>query len=256
MKILSTITPVFQPLVDCWLAPSLRRLGKLDDLAVIIDRSSEAQGTGDFRSAGFDRHIFNKLELVAAWAKRETDPFLVTDADVIYLQPFEDTALRLLADKDLLFARELVGRGDSYNIGQIVVRPSPQVAGFFWRMATDLRDHSAGARFRRDQPANQEHLNVEIARTTLRHGSLPETFAHTEIWEHLGSNRNARIISYHATKTLPAPGLSSLEQKHRRLAEVAQACGVSLRPVGGGTLLIRVRRRLARIAALLGGRRV
>ncbi len=81
MKILTTITPAVESLVERWLAPSLDRLGELQDLVIVTDDDARSQGNGGFRSAGFDHHVANKLALVATWAERETAPFLVTDAE-------------------------------------------------------------------------------------------------------------------------------------------------------------------------------
>ncbi len=228
MKVLTTITPRFRSLVDRWLAPSLRRLGHAADLEVHVDRSRRSRGSGDFRTPGFDQHVFNKLTLIAAWAGRETEPFLVTDADVIYLRPFAPVVGELMEGTDLLLAREYPGRTDVYNIGQMVLRPGPEVARFFERVAADLRG-GAGSAFNEVQSANQEHLNEVLRASALRHGALPETFANTGLWGHLGPDRHRTVVSYHATETFPVPGRTSLEQKHERLAGVAHECGVELR---------------------------
>jgi hypothetical protein len=230
MKILTTITPAVESLVERWLAPSLDRLGELQNLVIVTDHDARSQGNGDFRTAGFDHHVANKLALVATWAERETAPFLATDADIIYLRPFTPMILELLDGHDMLLARELVDRSDHYNIGQMVVRPSASVAAFLRHVVDDLRQGDLRGRFRGDQPANQDRFNDELKRTTLRHRALPETFAHTEILKQLDPAGYAELVSYHATETFPAPGLSSLEQKHRRLADVAAGCGIELRP--------------------------
>lgn len=229
MKILTTVTPAFVSLTERWLAPSLDRLGELQNLVVVTDHAGRSQGSGDFRTRGFDHHVANKLELVATWAGRETAPFLVTDADIIYLRPFTPMILDLLDGHDMLLARELVDRGDHYNIGQIVIRPSAEVVAFLRHVVEGLRQGDLRERFRGDQPANQDHFNIELKKTTLRHRALPETFAHTELLKRLDPGEYADLISYHATDTFPAPGLTSLEQKHRRLAEVVSGCGIELR---------------------------
>ncbi len=200
-----------------------RRTGLDDDLEVVVDRSWRARGNGDFRTPGFDQHVFNKLNRIARWAEREPGPFLVTDVDVIYVRPFAAVVLDLLDGKDLLLAPEFPGRVDQYNIGQMVIRPSRHTADFFRRVADDLRRGLAddgGAQ----RAANQDYLDRALRATTLRHGALPETFANTGIWETLDADRRNRIHAYHATKTLPSPGRTSLEQKHERLSEVARAC--------------------------------
>lgn len=236
IRILSTVTPPFCPLVERWLRPSLHRLGHADDLEVVIDRSPQAHGSGDFRTPGFDQHVFNKLDCIADWAESEPEPFLVTDADIIYVRPFAAVVLDLLDGKDLLLAREYPDRVDQYNIGQMVVRPSPDTARFFRRLAGDLRGGAGDARgvrrilnrFRPRRAANQNHLDRELRASTLRHGPLPETFVNTGIWETLEPDRRQQIAAYHATKTLPSPGRTSLEQKHERLAAVARECGLEI----------------------------
>jgi hypothetical protein len=166
----------------------------------------------------------------------------VTDVDVIYLRPFAPVALPLLEGNDLLLARELVGRDDHYNIGQMVIRPSPAVADFFLRMAHEL---SGGAvdHYGDHQPANQDHINEELRSGQLRHAALPETVANTALWDHLGPDRSECVVSYHATETLPTPKRTSLDQKQERLANVSMECDVDLGPWrGGGRWRSRLRR--------------
>lgn len=226
LDVLSTITPAYQRLLEDWTLPSLRRL-QWGHVRVVVDRSTRAQGNADFRTPGFDQHVFNKLRLIGEWAGRRRRPFLVTDADVIYLRPFAPVALPLLEDRDLLLAREIVGREDHYNIGQMVIKPSPVVAEFFLRMAHELASGAAD-HHGRQQPANQDHINEALRTGDLRHAALPETVANTALWDHLGPDRSERVISYHATDTLPTPERTSLDQKEERLANVCMECGIDL----------------------------
>lgn len=226
MLIFSTITPRFRSLVDNWLAPSLERLGMLDRLVVLVDHADTARGNGNFRSAGFDAHVVNKLQFIADRADSGNAPFLVTDADIVYLRPCDELLAGLLDGKDILLAREYPDDAVHYNIGQMVIRPSLEVAGFFRRMAADLRDGQAQARYRRDQPANQDYINVELSGSVLRHAPLPETFANTGLLRHLGDQAVAGFHSYHATETFPEAGVTSLEKKHRQLAGIVSRSGV------------------------------
>lgn len=227
MKMLVTITPAVRSLVDDWLAPSLRLLDPAPTLVTVVDRSLRARGNGDFRTRGFGQHIFTKFRLIARWARKEREPFFVSDADIIYLRPFEQAAQALIAEHDIVLSREIPGRDDYYNIGQMVVRPSPEVAAFFRRMADEL---SAGAigDYGAQQPANQDHVNAALQTSGLRHTALPVTFANAAHWDELGPDRRDRVISYHATGTFPQPGRTSLEQKHERLRVVSVECDVAL----------------------------
>ena len=226
LDVLSTVTPAYQPLLDDWMLPSLRRL-RWRRVYVVVDRTSRARGNADFRTPGFDQQVFNKLRLVGQWATRRRHPFLVTDADVIYLRPFAPVALPLLEGKDLLLAREIVDRDDHYNIGQMLINPSRAVGDFFLRMAHEL---SSGAvhQYGEQQPANQDHINEALRASGLRHAALPETVANTALWDHFGPDRSERVVSYHATDTLPTPERSSLEWKQERLANVSALCDVDL----------------------------
>src|SRR5690606_35136856 len=132
---------------------------------------------GNFRTPGFDAHVVNKLAFIADRAEPGNAPFLVTDADIVYLRPFDELLAGLLDGKDILLAREYPDDAEHYNIGQMVVRPSVEAAGFFRRMAADLRGGQPQARYRRHQPANQDYINEELRRSGLRHAPLPETFA-------------------------------------------------------------------------------
>lgn len=225
MLIYSTVTPPFESLVERWLAPSLSRLGLLDALVVVVDHADVARGNGDFRSPGFDGHVVNKLERVAGWAREGEEPFLVTDCDVIYLNPFVALTEGLLAGKDLLLAREYPGDDETYNIGQMVIRPSEAVADFFERIAAELRDGQVQRRYRDNEPANQEYVNAELRGSALRHAPLPPSFANTGLVRRWSEADMAQLHSYHATDTLPEPGVTSLEKKHARLAEIAALSG-------------------------------
>lgn len=228
LDVLTTITPAYQQLLDDWTLPSLRRL-RNGHVRVVVDRSRRAEGNADFRTPGFDQHVFNKLRLIGAWAGRRSRPFLVTDADVVYLRPFAPVALPLLEGKDLLLARESVGRDDHYNIGQMVIRPSRAVSDFFLRMAHELSS-GAVAEYGEQQPANQDHINEALRGGDLQHAALPETVANTALWDHLGPDRSQRVVSYHATDTLPTPDRTSLEWKRERLTNVCTECDVDLDP--------------------------
>lgn len=225
MLIFSTVTPRFRSLVENWLAPSLGWLGMLDRLVVIVDHSDAARGNGDFRTSGFDAHVVNKLAFIADRAEPGNAPFLVTDADIVYLKPFDELLADLLDGKDILLAREYPEDAEHYNIGQMVIRPSAGMAEFFRRMAADLRDGQTQARYRRDQPANQDYINEELRRSGLRHAPLPETFANTGLLRHLGGPETAGLHAYHATETHPEAGVTSLDKKHLRLAEIVSRSG-------------------------------
>lgn len=226
MLIFSTVTPRFRSLVESWLAPSLDRLGALDRLVVIVDHADAARGNGNFRTPGFDAHVVNKLAFIAERAGPGNAPFLVTDADIVYLRPFDDLLAALLDGQDILLAREYPDDAEHYNIGQMVIRPSDEAASFFRRMAADLRDGRTQARYQRDQPANQDYINEELRRSGLRHAPLPETFANTGLLRHLGGPEAAALHSYHATETHPEAGATSLDRKHLRLAEIVSRSGV------------------------------
>lgn len=233
MLIFSTVTPHFRSLVEDWLAPSLARLGALDRLVVVVDHADAARGNGNFRTPGFDAHVVNKLAFIADRAKPGNAPFLVTDADIVYLRPIDDLLADLLDGKDILLAREYPDDEEHYNIGQMVIRPSNETAGFFRRMAADLRNGQAQARYRRDQPANQDYLNQELLRSGLRHAPLPETFANTGLLRHLGGPEAAALHSYHATETHPEAGATSLDRKHQRLADIVSRSGVDVADLRG-----------------------
>lgn len=229
MLIFSTVTPRFRSLVENWLAPSLGRLGILDRLTVIVDHADAARGNGDFRTSGFDAHVVNKLAFIADRAKPGNTPFLVTDADIVYLKPFDKRLVDLLDGKDILLAREYPNDAEHYNIGQMVIRPSAGMADFFRRMASDLGGGQPQARYRRDQPANQDYINEELRRSELRHAPLPETFANTSHLRHPGGLKVADLHSYHATETFPEAGVTSLEKKHLQLADIVSRSDVDFR---------------------------
>lgn len=230
MRILTTITPTFRPLVDRWLRPSLARLGAAGGLTVVVDRTRRSRGSGDFRTPGFDHHVIRKLRLIARWADEQQAPFLVTDADIVYLQPFSEQLADAIAHHDLLLAREYPDR-PGFNIGQMVVRPSPQLAEFVAGVAADL-SAGAGNRFGEQLPANQDYFNERLAESTLRVAALPDVFANSGIWESMSPARRAEVVSYHATGTLPRPGSTSLEQKFVRLAAVLDEQGIELSEPG------------------------
>lgn len=239
MRVLTTITPRFRPLVDRWLRPSLARLGVDDELVVVIDRTRQSRGNGNFRTPGFDHHVIAKLQLIARWAAEQHAPFLVTDADVVYLQPFSAQLTSAVADHDLLLAREYPDR-PGFNIGQMVMRPSSQLAAFVAGVATDLAN-GAGGRFGERRPANQDYFNERLGQSALRVGALPDVYANSGIWESMSASRRREVVSYHATGTLPQPGSTSLEQKFLRLAAVLDERGIELPapPRSRGTWLSR-----------------
>jgi hypothetical protein len=152
----------------------------------------------------------------------------VTDADIVYLKPFDDLFAKLLDGRHMLLAREFPDDVVRLNIGQMVIRPSPEVADFFRHMAADLRDGQTQARYRRDQAANQNYINEGLRSSGLNYATLPETFANTGILKHLGEPEEVDLYSYHATETHPGRGTTSLDKKHLRLLEVVSRSGIDL----------------------------
>lgn len=230
MRIFATITPVFQNLVDRWFAPSLHRLGMLENLIVVVDPTQQSHGNGNFRGPGFDNHVINKLELAAKWAETERDPFLLTDVDIIYLRDFRPEFARRLGSLDVLLAAEWPTR-DGYNIGQMVIRPSRQMADFLREVATELRGAIQSNASKHNTPVNQDYLNERLLSSKLRHASLPRTFASTGLLDHPSREPMEKLYSYHATATMPQGNLTSLERKHLRLAEMAAEYGLNLLPI-------------------------
>jgi hypothetical protein len=224
MLIYTTVTPPFESLVSRWLAPSLARLGELDRLVVVIDHTDGARGNGDFRSSGFDAHIVNKLQFIADRASDSERPFLITDADVLYLQPFAQLFQELMGQRDLLLAREYPGNAEHYNIGQMVIRPSAETEAFFRTLASEICQGRPLTNYRRDRPANQEYLNEQLRKSVLNHAPMPESFANTGLLRHVSDETT--LHSYHATESLPRPGISSLEQKHRHFERIVSRMGI------------------------------
>ncbi|MES2476500.1 MAG: putative nucleotide-diphospho-sugar transferase [Verrucomicrobiota bacterium] len=222
MKVLTSVTPVYGEICERWLEPSLRRSNPDVVLEVVVDSSAEAAGNGDFRSAGFDAHVANKMGLIAEWARTEGEPFLVTDADIVYFQPLEPILAEILGDADILLAREWLGEPHDYNIGQMVVRPGPRTSEFFLQVEAVLRA-GRNAVFGGDQPANQLVLNQMIRESGLNHGFLPPVFANGAIFEQLDAAQRLELVSYHATASFPQPGRTSIEIKHQLLAEAVYA---------------------------------
>lgn len=73
------------------------------------------------------------------------------------------------------------------------------------------------------QAANQLVLNRMIRESGLAHGYLPSVFANGAIFEKMDVRRRAELVSYHATGSFPGAGRTSLEIKHRLLAEAVYA---------------------------------
>ena len=224
MLIFTTVTPHFETLVSRWLAPSLSRLGELDRLVVVIDHADNSRGNGDFRSTGFDAHIVNKLEFIADRASDCERPFLITDADVIYLRPFVELLESLSEKRDLILAREYPGNAEHYNMGQMVIRPSAETAAFFRRLALELRAGGPQKQYGNQQPANQEYLNQELLKSGLVHAAMPESFANTGLLRHLADE--SILHSYHGTESFPEAGMSSLERKHQQFERIVSRMGL------------------------------
>lgn len=221
MKALVTVTPSHMDLCNRWLVPSLHSVAPEIEIHVIQDMSPESDGDGTFRSPGFDAHLSNKLGLVAEWAGNEIEPFLVSDADIVYFRSPILPLLEGLGDGDLALAAERI-IPTQYNIGQMVIRPGKHVRDFFLQVENELRNNNARAAFQIHEAANQLILHGLLKESSLRHAFLSPEFANTTVYEELPEFDKGSIVSYHATASFPRDGMSSIQVKDEMLATVSR----------------------------------
>ncbi|WP_265594637.1 putative nucleotide-diphospho-sugar transferase [Haloferula sp. BvORR071] len=192
------------------------------EVVVVVDDSKEAEGNGNFRTPGFDSHIANKMAVISDWAVRESEPFLVTDVDIVYFQPLQPLLLECLGDCDIALAAGRLKDPQEYNIGQMVIRPSARTYQFFQEVEAALRKPGSRDRFRQDEPANQRILNEMLKASGLKHRFLPPSFANTPMFNQMGYRQRRSLASYHATLNAPpVRGRSCLETKFDLLDKVA-----------------------------------
>jgi hypothetical protein len=207
MKIFTTITPAFKDACHEWLVASLHEVEPQAHLT--IECFGAIRGTSDFQSFPFKLHNHQKNRKLVEWIRHyDGEVILVTDSDIIYLQPFMDELRMELDDADLAIAMERLH--EDYNIGQMVIRCSAKTARFFEEVGRELE---RGA-------WDQEAVNrlLPISELTVR--MLSERFANTAVWESLPANERMRILSFHATGTDPRDGKSSMELKKERFKQV------------------------------------
>ena len=207
MKIFTTITPAFKEACHEWLATSLSKTEPRTSL--IIESFDAIRGTSDFQSFPFKLHNHQKNRKLVEWIRQyDGEVVLVTDSDIVYLQPFLDELKLELGNADLAIAMERLD--EDYNIGQMVIRCSSKTAEFFEEVGRELE------RGAWDQEAVSRLL--PISGLTVR--MLSCRFANTAVWESLSSKERVRILSYHATGTDPRDGKSSMELKKEYFEQV------------------------------------
>ena len=221
MKVLASLTHAFRDLCTDWLAASIGRSNPSMEIVTVLDDSETSAGNGNFRSPGFDAHIANKMATIAEWAERETEPFLVTDVDVIYFRSAEKLLLESLGDGDIALSAEHWGNDREYNIGQMIIRPGSRTHRFFNDVKEVLRAGGSRDRFRQNQPANQHIINEMLRAGELDHRMLPPVFSNTAIFREMGYYERRTLVSYHATGTIPNAGRTSLEIKVELLKQVS-----------------------------------
>ena len=209
MKVYSTTTPAFQEACECWLVASVRTVEP--DAQLTIEHFEEISGGSDFQSEAFREHNVQKNRRLVSWIRaNDGDLILVTDSDIIYVQPFLRRLSEELGEADIALADE--GPAGGYNIGQMVIRCSEAVAEFFERVGDELRKGAW----------DQEAVNRLLAGSGIAHRKLSRLFPNTAIWRELPEASRGEIFSFHATGTLPQPGKSSMERKQDLMDDVVR----------------------------------
>ncbi len=207
MRVYSTTTPAFAEACGRWLVASIRAVEP--DARLTVEHFGGIPGTADFQSAAFREHNLEKNRRLASWIRANSGELIfVTDSDIIYLRPFLRRLAEELGPADLALADE--GPAGGYNIGQMVIRCTPAVAGFFGQVGEEM---ARGA-------WDQEAVNRLLGRSAITHRALSPLFSNASIWEELPDGVRAEIFSFHATATQPEGGKSSLERKQHRIDAV------------------------------------
>ena len=210
MKVYSTTTPAFIEACERWLKASVRAVEP--DAQLVIEHFEEISGGSDFQSEAFREHNVEKNRRLVSWIRaNDGDLILVTDSDIIYVQPFVQRLSEELGDADIALADE--GPAGGYNIGQMVIRCSDAAAEFFVRVGDELKKGAC----------DQEVVNRFLfAGSGIAHRKRSPLFANTAIWNDLSEARRGEIFSFHATGTLPQPGRSSMERKQELMDGVVR----------------------------------
>jgi hypothetical protein len=120
-KLYCFYTPFFQPLYKDYFLPSLK-----DEFEVIALECPEECPSGLFKSQGWDRVMFRKLQILRQAIQDHMDRniFFYSDIDIIFLRPIIDASLRLLGDHDFVIQQGWPHQ--KLCAGFIVMRGSPR----------------------------------------------------------------------------------------------------------------------------------
>ncbi|WP_327115076.1 glycosyltransferase family 77 protein [Nocardia sp. NBC_01730] len=183
---------------------------------------------GNFGTTEFKALIRHKIEgLVREILPRETDLFILSDVDIQFFAPCDETVRSAMREHDIVFQSEW-GGARRVNTGFIAMRPGPGVLEL-WSEVYDALVESADS---------AEHLDEQMVMNTLLHASPREGLSWDvfprEIWafsnQELMPQRPefASVMLHHANCTVPRDGRSSLELKLEQM-EMVKASVQSLR---------------------------
>lgn len=207
MKLYCVYSQQFDRLFKQFFEPSLRRT---DPQVEVVTDVIEVKGNADFRSPGFNQALIYKwkrgLELVTA---HQGEIVLFTDVDIVFHRPLLPEILSALGDADIAATRETTGdvRHFGFNVGVLALRCSNEVQSFVSKMLDRMILRGEW---------DQNLFNILLPESSLRTSALPLTFANGRI------PYNDQSVLFHATRTEPREGKSSMEQKLEALSKAEQ----------------------------------
>ena len=203
MKLYCVYSQQFTPLYSRFFEASLRTVSP--EVEIIPD-VFEVEGTGNFRSPGFNQALIYKWKRGLEALYENRDQFILfTDVDIVFNKPLLPALLEYTSNTDIVVTPEAQHvQIWGANVGVLLLRSGVLVRQLISRILDEmlLRGYS-------DQPV----FNAFLPQAGPNYKVLPVTFANGKI----PYDRDS--VLYHATYTLPEQSRSSLEMKMEALTK-------------------------------------
>lgn len=177
MKLFTIVTPNYLPFFENYFQTTLENLN--DKFELVVHFLTSEPG-GDFNTDGFHRINYLKLKyLQEKVLENRGDVILFCDADVIFLNNFQDDILNLIADYDMLFQDDYYAidgiKFDQYNTGVWVVKCNENSIRFFDESLLNL----SWEIFLKRKMNDQDYVNDQLKsrKEWMKTTKLPLTFS-------------------------------------------------------------------------------